>query len=69
MRRTSGFTLIEVMLVLVIIAIAYTLLPRMVFSGVSGAELKPMYVRWPRVLHDARQSHPQQEGSSVDARP
>lgn len=40
MRRTSGFTLIEVMLVLVIIAIAYTLLPRMVFSGVSGAELK-----------------------------
>ncbi len=40
MRRTRGFTLIEVMLVLAIIAIAYTLLPRMVFSGVSGAELK-----------------------------
>ncbi|MBL8519163.1 MAG: prepilin-type N-terminal cleavage/methylation domain-containing protein [Betaproteobacteria bacterium] len=40
MVRARGFTLLEAMLVLVIIAIAYTLLPRMVFSGVSGAELR-----------------------------
>ena len=38
--RQSGFSLIEVMMVLVIIAISYTLLPKLVFSGVSGAELR-----------------------------
>ena len=38
--RQSGFSLLEVMMVLVIIAISYTLLPKLVFSGVSGAELR-----------------------------
>jgi general secretion pathway protein H len=38
--RTRGFSLIEVMLVLVIIALSYTLLPRLAFTGVTGAELR-----------------------------
>ena len=38
--RQSGFSLLEVIIVLVIIALSYTLLPKMVFSGVSGAELR-----------------------------
>jgi general secretion pathway protein H len=38
--RQSGFSLLEVIVVLVIIALSYTLLPKMVFSGVSGAELR-----------------------------
>lgn len=40
MMRQSGFSLLEVIMVLVIIALSYTLLPKMVFSGVSGAELR-----------------------------
>ncbi|HEX4857700.1 MAG TPA: GspH/FimT family pseudopilin [Usitatibacteraceae bacterium] len=39
-QQAGGFSLLEIMLVLVVMALAYTLLPRMVFSGVSGAELK-----------------------------
>ncbi len=38
--RQSGFSLLEVMMVLVIIAMSYMLLPKLVFSGVSGAELR-----------------------------
>ena len=38
--RHSGFSLLEVMMVLVIIAMSYMLLPKLVFSGVSGAELR-----------------------------
>jgi general secretion pathway protein H len=35
-----GFSLLELMVVIVIIGLAYTLIPKMVFSGVSGAELR-----------------------------
>lgn len=35
-----GFTLIELMLVIVLIAMTYVLVPRYLFSGVSGADLK-----------------------------
>jgi general secretion pathway protein H len=38
--RQRGFSLLEVIVVITIIGLAYTLLPRMVFSGVSGAELR-----------------------------
>ncbi len=38
--RTRGFSLLEVMVVLIIIALAYTLLPKIAFSGVTGAELR-----------------------------
>jgi general secretion pathway protein H len=40
MKPSRGFTLLEILIVITLIAIAYTLLPRMFFSGVSGAELK-----------------------------
>lgn len=40
MKPSRGFTLLEVLIVITLIALAYTLLPRMFFSGVSGAELK-----------------------------
>lgn len=35
-----GFTLLEVLTVIALIALTYTLLPKMVFGGVSGAELR-----------------------------
>ena len=35
-----GYSLLELIVVIVIIGLAYTLLPKMVFSGVSGAELR-----------------------------
>ncbi|MBI3714514.1 MAG: GspH/FimT family pseudopilin [Betaproteobacteria bacterium] len=37
---SSGFTLIEVVLVLTLVALAYTMVPRLFGSGVSGAELR-----------------------------
>lgn len=40
MKNARGFSLLEVMVVLVLIALAYTMLPKTVFSGVSGAELR-----------------------------
>lgn len=40
MIRQRGFTLIELVVVILIIGLAYTLIPKMVFSGVSGAELR-----------------------------
>lgn len=40
MVRQRGFTLIELMLVIVLIAMAYVLVPRYLFSGVSAADLK-----------------------------
>lgn len=39
-NRQRGFSLLEVIVVIVLIGLAYTLLPKMVFSGVSGAELR-----------------------------
>jgi general secretion pathway protein H len=38
--RQRGFSLLEVITVITIIGLAYVLLPKMVFSGVSGAELR-----------------------------
>lgn len=38
--RQRGFSLLEIIVVITIIGLAYTLLPKMVFSGVSGAELR-----------------------------
>lgn len=38
--RARGFSLLEVMVVLIIIAMAYTLIPKIAFSGVTGAELR-----------------------------
>ena len=38
--RQRGFSLLEVIVVITIIGLSYTLLPKMVFSGVSGAELR-----------------------------
>jgi general secretion pathway protein H len=35
-----GYSLLELVVVIVIIGLSYTLLPKMVFSGVSGAELR-----------------------------
>lgn len=40
MNGQRGFTLIELMLVIVLIAMSYVLVPRYLFSGVSGADLK-----------------------------
>lgn len=39
-NRQQGYSLLEVIVVIVIIGLSYTLLPKMVFSGVSGAELR-----------------------------
>ncbi len=36
----GGFTLLELLLVVMLIALMFTMLPRMMGSGVSGAELK-----------------------------
>ncbi len=38
--RQRGFSLLEVIVVITIIGLAYVLLPKMVFNGVSGAELR-----------------------------
>ena len=38
--KERGFTLLEILIVISIIALSYTLLPKMFFSGVSGADLK-----------------------------
>ena len=38
--RQRGFTLIEMVVVIVLIGLAYTLLPKLAFGGVSGPELK-----------------------------
>lgn len=38
--RSSGFSLLELMLVLLLIALMFTMVPRMMGTGVSGAELK-----------------------------
>lgn len=38
--KARGFTLLEILIVISIIALSYTLIPKMFFSGVSGAELK-----------------------------
>lgn len=40
MQRARGFTLLELLIVITLIALAYTLLPVFFFSGVSGAALK-----------------------------
>ena len=40
MNQARGFTLIELMVVIMLIAAAYVLVPRYLFSGVSGADLK-----------------------------
>ena len=39
-NRQQGYSLLEVIVVIVIIGLSYTLLPKMVFSGVTGAELR-----------------------------
>lgn len=39
-HHQAGFSLLELMVVIVIIAAAYTLLPKFVSNGVSGADLK-----------------------------
>lgn len=38
--RQRGFSLLELMLVITIIGLTFLLLPKMVFSGVSGADLR-----------------------------
>lgn len=38
--RQRGFTLIELVVVIALIGLAYTLLPKLAFGGVSGPELK-----------------------------
>lgn len=40
MRSAAGFSLLELMLVVLLIALMFTMVPRMMGSGVSGAELK-----------------------------
>lgn len=40
MVRQRGFTLIEMVVVIVLIGLAYALLPKLAFGGVSGPELK-----------------------------
>jgi len=39
-KRAGGFTLLELLLVVMLIALMFTMVPRMMGSGVSGAELK-----------------------------
>lgn len=39
-HRQRGFTLLEIVLVIVLAALAFTLMPRLFGSGVSGTELK-----------------------------
>ncbi len=39
-RNAQGFTLLEIIVVVTLIALAYTLIPNMFFSGVSGADLR-----------------------------
>jgi general secretion pathway protein H len=39
-RSADGFSLLELMLVVLLIALMFTMVPRMMGSGVSGAELK-----------------------------
>jgi general secretion pathway protein H len=39
-RQSRGFTLIEIILVVLLLALAMTMVPRLVGSGVSGADLK-----------------------------
>ncbi|HEX9389678.1 MAG TPA: GspH/FimT family pseudopilin [Usitatibacteraceae bacterium] len=39
-KRERGFTLMELAVVITLIGLAYLLLPKMVFGGVSGPELK-----------------------------
>lgn len=39
-KRANGFTLLELLIVITLVALAYTLLPVFFFSGVSGAALK-----------------------------
>ncbi len=39
-KSSAGFTLIEVLVVLILVALAYTMLPRLIGNGVSGAELR-----------------------------
>lgn len=38
--KAAGFTLLEILLVLLLIGLAFTMVPRMMGTGVSGAELK-----------------------------
>jgi len=53
-RRARGFTLLEVLLVLVIAASAYALVVRFTGAGVSGAELKSAARAVAAGLRDAR---------------
>ena len=39
-RLQRGYSLLELVVVIVIMGLAYTLLPKMVFDGVSGADLR-----------------------------
>jgi general secretion pathway protein H len=38
--RTQGFSLVELLIVVVIMGLVYVLVPRMIFGGVSGADLR-----------------------------
>ena len=38
--RQRGFSLLELLVVVTLMGLAYVLLPKMIFSGVSGAELR-----------------------------
>ncbi len=52
--QQRGFSLLELILVITIIALAYALLPRFVFNGVSGAELKSNARQVAAALRQAR---------------
>lgn len=39
-RDEQGFTLMEIIIVITLIALSYTLIPKIAFNGVTGAELK-----------------------------